>query len=115
MTVTSESPGLLSTTVENADKIGPLATEWEVEGTGSATKIKARCPRCHTVATFHDDIPESGRLFCLPFAHNGCHESVEPIPPVIQDQYLEHAAVHRGEPNVTDCVPGQGLVESKSR
>jgi hypothetical protein len=92
VTIASWSPGVVGASDKEGEEIGSLTTEWGVEGTGRATKIKAICPRCHTTATFHDDLPESGRVFCLPFAHNGCHERVEPIPPEIQSLYLEHAA-----------------------
>jgi hypothetical protein len=68
-----------------------MATEWNVEGTGRETRIRARCSVCHTVGTFHDELPGSMRVFCLPFVHNGCEELVEPIPSEVQEEYSERA------------------------
>lgn len=91
--ITTEPTGIVLTDEREADEIGRVATEWEVEGTGRATTIRANCSRCHTVATFHEDVPESGWLLWLPFEHDGCQNLVESIPPEIQEQYLKSVVV----------------------
>lgn len=91
MTITTEPAQSVCPTDKDGLELGSIATAWDVEGTGRETKIRAFCPACRTAATFHDDVPESGRLFSLPFTHHGCLKRVEPIPSEIQGQYLQRA------------------------
>jgi hypothetical protein len=67
-----------------------MATQWQVEGTGSATKIIAICPVCHTSRTFHG-VPV--KIVKQLFKHDLCDELVEPIPTEIRNLYWDCTVV----------------------